>query len=180
MTTAIKRANSVLAVVVDEIHRSIVFNVAGAAPDGGGKSITLRLDDINPANVDYAALHGFKQRIGDMAALSRDPVTGRAATPADKFAAIEAGVLHYHSGSPDWNMRAAGGERTGGELGLLARAIAAIKGRDIVEVRDWLKTKTDGERVKLAISPAIKELIDGYRAERASDVDAEELLAELA
>lgn len=175
------REGSILAVVVDEKASSIVFNVRGAAPDGGGKSITLDLSQVHPSNVSYAALHGFKQRISDMAALSRNPDTGAPATPADKFEAICRGVEHYMSGTGDWNLRAAAGERTSGELGLLARAVAELKGRDVIEVRDWLKGKTEAERKALAIAPAIKPILDRMREEAAApDVDAEEMLAELA
>lgn len=181
MTTAPKaREGSILAVVMDEANSSIVFNVRGAAPEGGSKSITLNLASIHPSNVAYAALHGFKQRIADMAALSRNPDTGKPATPAEKFEALARGVDHYMSGSADWNLRSAAGERTSGELGLLARAIAELKGRDVIEVRDWLKTKSEADRRGLAIAPAIKPIMDRMRAEVASTVDADAMLAELA
>lgn len=179
MNTAKIREGSVLAVVVDETSNSIVFNVRGAAPDGGSKSITLNLSQVHPDNIAYAALHGFKQRCGDAAALSRNAETGKPASPADKFDAVARLVEHYNSGSNEWNLRGAAGERTGGELGLLARAIAELRGKDVIAVRDWLKTKTDAERKALAISPAIKPLMDAYRAEAAATIDADEMLAEL-
>jgi hypothetical protein len=180
MKEAKVREGSILAVVMDEANQSIVFNVRGAAPDGGGKSITLNLAAVHPSNVAYAALHGFKQRIGDMAALSRNPDTGLAASPADKFDAIARGIEHYMSGTADWNLRAASGERTSGELGLLARAIAELKSRDVTEVRDWLKTKTEAERKGLAVAAAVKPIMDRMREEAAAPIDAEEMLGELA
>ena len=173
------REGSILAVVMDEENNQIVFNVKGAAPDGGGKSITLDINKMHPVAVAYAALHGMKQRIADMAALSRNTETGLAATAADKFNALARGVEHYMSGTPEWNLRQSAGERTSGELGLLARAIAQIKGKEVLEVRDWLKTKTEAERKALAIAPAIKPLMDEFRAESAADVDAEGMLEEL-
>ena len=180
MKEAKAREGSILAVVMDEVNSSIVFNVRGAAPDGGGKSVTLNLSAVHPSNVAYAALHGFKQRIGDMAALSRNPETGRPATPGEKFDAIARGVEHYMSGASDWALRAASGERTSGELGLLARAIAELKGKELLEIRDWLKTKTEGERKSLAVLEPVKARMDAYRLEAAGDHNGEELLAELA
>ena len=178
MAQAKVREGSILAVVVDEVNHSIVFNVRGAAPDGGGKSVTLRLDVVDPELVQYAALHGFKQRIGDMAALSRNPDSGKPATPSDKFDAIQRGVEHYMSGTKEWNLRAAG-ERTSGELGMLARAIAELKSKDVAEVRDWLKSKSDAERKALAIAPAIKPIMDRMREEAAAPIEADDMLAEL-
>lgn len=178
MTTKI-REGSVLAVVMDEAHRQLVFNVRGAAPDGGNKSITLDLSAVHEANIAYAALHGFKQRIGDMAALSRNPDTGKPATPAEKFEALARGVEHYMSGSADWNLRAAAGERTSGELGLLSRAVAEATGKDVITARDWLKTKSRAEQVSIALSDRIKPIMDRMRSEVAAPVDAEDLLAEL-
>jgi hypothetical protein len=179
MSQAKIREGSTLAVVVDEEHNQIVFNVRGAAPDGGGKSVTLSLAKVHQSNVNYAALHGFKQRIGDMAALSRNPDTGQAASPADKFDAIVRGVEHYESGAAEWNLRGAVGERTSGEIGLLSRAIAEVKGTDAIKVRDWLKTKSRAEQVAIALSAEVKPVMDRMRREAAGDVDAEGLLAEL-
>lgn len=180
MSQAKIREGSVLAVVVDEATKTLVFNVRGAAPDGGSKSLSFCVTEASTPNREYAELHGWKQRFVDAAALTRDPVTGKPASPADKFASIELLVDHYKSGSLDWALRAVTSERTSGELAFLVRAVVAIKGKSSAEVRDWLKSKTAAERTSLALMPAIKELIDGYRAEGAADIDSEAMLAELA
>lgn len=180
------REGSILAIMVDEATRSIVFNVRGAGPEGATRTVTLDLERVHTSNIDYAALHGFKQRLGDMAALSRNPDTGLPATPADKFEAIMRGVEHYHSGTPDWNLRATGEGRTSGELAMLTRAVMEAKKMDaadaeqFVKVKDWLKSKTEGERKAIGVSAAIKPIMDRMRAEVAAPVDAEGLLAELA
>lgn len=173
------REGSVLAVVIDEPNQSIVFNVKGAAPDGGSKTITFDMRKVHPNNAAYAALHGFNQRLRDAAALSRNPETGAAPTPADRFAAIERLVEHYHSGAAEWNLRPAAGERVSGETAMLAAAIAELKGKDVGEVRAWLKTKTAAEQKALAVSAAIKPIMDRMREAAAAPVDAEELLGEI-
>ena len=172
------RAGSVLAIVMDEANRSIVFNVAGAAPDGGSKSITLSMAKVHADNVAYAAMHGMKQRLGDMAALSRVVATGKAATPADKFAAIARGVEHYESGTDQWNMKGSS-ERTDGELVMLAEVISKLKSKPLEEVSAWLKTKSASERKALTLAPAIKPRMDELRAEASKGVDSEAMLAEL-
>lgn len=180
MAQAKIREGAVLAVVVDEVSKSIVFNVRGAAQDGGSKSISLDLSKVHPDNIAYAALHGFKQRCGDAAALSRNPETGKPATPAEKFEAVQRLVEHYNSGAPEWALRASGEGRTSGELAMLTRAVAEYKGtEDFAKVRDWLKSKTDAERKALAVSAAIKPIMDRMREEAAAPVDAEDMLAEL-
>lgn len=180
MTNLKTREGSILAIVVDEINRSLVFNVRGAAPDGGSMSATLDLNAVHQSNLDYAALHGFKQRIGDMAAQTKNPKTGESASAADKFAAILRGVDHFMSGSPDWNLRvAASGPRIDSETLFLARAIAQLKSKDLDAMVDWVKSKPAADRAALALKPEIKFLIDGYRAAGAADIDTDEMLSEL-
>lgn len=171
MTDLKKREGSILAIVVDEATNSIVFNVAKAAADGGSKSITLDLSKVHPANVAYAALHGFKQRCGDMGALSRNPDTGLPATPADKFAAIERGVLHYMSGTDQWNMRASSERGIGGDTGFLVAALIELKGLEPAKAAEWVKERSAGERRALLESTALKPIVDRMRAEAVKDID---------
>ena len=84
------------------------------------------------SNRAYAMMHGFKQRIVDAAALSRDPDTGQPATPLQKFEAIQAMVQHYHTGTADWGTRTAAGPRETG--GLTLRAIAAVYGWESADI----------------------------------------------
>jgi hypothetical protein len=180
MTRLKKREGSVLAVVVDEANRSIVFNVAGAAPDGGGKSITLNLTKVHASNVDYAALHGFKQRIGDMAALSRNPDTGLPASPADKFDAVERGVLFYEAGGAEWHMKTTGGGGGDLEMGFLMQALVELKGIDLERARAWVKAKTKAERLALAESKALRPILGRLKAQALEGINADTLLAGLA
>lgn len=179
MTDGKKRAGSVLAVVVDEVARTLVFNVA-TGEHSPGLSITLALANVSAANCAYAALHGFKQRITDMAALSRNPETGLAVTPQEKFDAIKRGVDHYMSGTDDWNMRVAGGERQDSGIALLVRALNEIyPAKTADELRAWVKSKSKADQLALKQSEKIKPLIDGYLAESTAGVDADALLGEL-
>lgn len=90
----------------------------------GAGFVDFDLNKVSWANRDYAAVHGFIQRISDGAAISRNPENGQPATPAEKLAAIEAIVNHYHSGTDQWKMLATG---TGGAGSLTLRAIARLK-----------------------------------------------------
>lgn len=175
------RSGATIAIVMDESNNSIVFNVAGAAPEGGSKSITFHADKGSDACRRYAELLGWKNRLGDSAAKSRDAKTGLPVPASEKFDSIRELIEHYESGATEWNLRTATGERTDGELAMLLRAICEIKPNSAPEkVREWLKSKSKAERAALGLRPDIKALVDGYRAEQAAPVDADAMLDELA
>lgn len=76
------------------------------------------------SNRKHAEFHGWKQRLSDAAAMSRDPANGAAATPKEKMEAIAELAEHYMSGSEEWS-RAGGG---GGAKSLTIEAIARVQG----------------------------------------------------
>lgn len=180
--TGKKRAESVLAVVVNESAREIVFNVKGGGADGGNGSITFHMDKCSPENVAYASLHGFNQRLRDMAALSVNKDTGKSASAYDKFEAIRAGIEHYEAGGTEWHMKGSGGRETiTAEVRMLAEAIAQVKGKNVVDMIVWVKSKTAAERMKLAGVDSIKTVLDELRAKAAETADksGDDMLAEL-
>lgn len=52
-----------------------------------------------------AAEHGWEQRLGDAAAMSKDTKTGLPASVEDKRNAVKALIDHYEGGSVEWNLR---------------------------------------------------------------------------
>ena len=100
----------------------------------GVGQLQLAMRDVSPANATYAMLHGFKQRVIDAAALSRDPDTGRSATAEEKFTAMQTLVNHYASGTSDWSVRVAG-DGAGRESGITIRAVAQVQGTDVETMR---------------------------------------------
>ncbi|MDE2097556.1 MAG: hypothetical protein KGL39_09945 [Patescibacteria group bacterium] len=176
-----RKSNSVVTVSpFDSTSREITFNVMGAG------EVVLHIDSVHAENLAYAALHGFKQRISDAAALSRNPTNGQPASPENKRAAMQALVDHYESGSADWSVkRASGAGRSMPNAGLILQAIAEVYGMGM----DWAKTQVEKLAAKRGVEyrAALKlfaqtEKVGAKMAElraKAGGVDADELLGEL-
>jgi len=71
----------------------------------GTDAFTFDPAKAHEANRRSAMLYGFRQRIGDKAAMSRNPETGEAASPREKFLAMKAMAEHYEAGGEEWNLR---------------------------------------------------------------------------
>lgn len=142
-----------------------------------GKHLTIDALDLTDAMRTTGLMHGLKQKLVDAAAIARNTETGRSATVADKFAAVEAVYLRLLNG--DWN--APRGEGTSG--GLLLRALCQIHdGRKTREqLTAYLATKTDEEKAALRRVPSIAAVIATLRPEPKTDgIDTAVLEAELA
>lgn len=97
----------------------------------GTHEVTFHPDMVDPTLRARAELHGWKQRISDKAALSRDPKTGKSATPEQKFAAVKAIIDHYESGADKWEMERVGGGGGGrSDASYILQALATIQGLD--------------------------------------------------
>lgn len=133
----------------------------------------------------HAMFHGFKQRLADAAAMSRNTDTGKAATPTEKEAAIRELADFYMTGTEDWSRVGVGG----GGKSITVEAIAAIKGieYDAAEamVEEMAKAKYEGDTKKclafLRTGAAVGAKIEEIRKARmpAPKVDADAALAEL-
>ena len=176
--TGKKRANAV--VTMEQREKELVFNVLGAG------SIILDMGKIHADVLTRAAIHGLKQRISDAAAIPCDTETGKPASPADKFAAMGALVAHYNSGSSEWARRAAAGEKAAPNGGKILTAIMNVyqfssveKARETVEAT--AKKRGIEYKAALALWRASDKIAAelARMAEKASTVDADDLLNEL-
>lgn len=125
-----------------------------------------------------AIMHGLKQKIGDAAAIGRNPETGRSATLADKRAAMRTVIERLQAGS--WNAeRGEGGAPSGGLLfAALVRMYAGKKSEE--DIRAFLGGKSDKEKAALRKNPRVAAIIEEIKAERAANGDdGEEPGAEL-
>lgn len=160
---------------VDAEAGTVEFMVQGEQP------IVLRLSDLDDEIVRMAALHGLKQKVGDAGALSRDPETGRSATPAAKYAAMRtvADRLMGDDGEPSWNARA--GDAGAGEGGLLVEALVRVTGQDRDTVREtvaaWDKATQAAMRGDAAVAPVIAEIKAERAAKGGAKIDTKALLA---
>lgn len=140
-------------------------------------SIHIDISELSADLVRYAALHGLKQKIGDAAAISRNPETGRAASPEDKFAAMREVADRLLAGQ--WNKVREGGTGGGLLLAALVRMYAGKKDRDTLVA--FLAEKSEAEKTALRKNPRVAAIIETIRAEtgKAAGIDTDELLGEL-
>jgi hypothetical protein len=139
-----------------------------------GKEVTVHAHDMKPEIREFAMMHGFKQKIVDAAALSRNPDTGRSATVEDKFHAMMTVIQQLSAG--DWNKRAGDGSATAG--GLLVRALCKLYPlKTLSDIRAFLDGKTKSEQAALRKNPKVATIIDTLREEDVADgIDTDTML----
>lgn len=148
--------------------------------DGEGR-VTVRLDFRNGAVRDYTigsemvakfAAHGAEQKLGDETAGIEDL--------DDAVLAVEELIDRLNRG--EWNVKRESGGMAG--TSVLAKALAMATGKTAEEVRQFLSTKDQKEKVALRNNPRIKPFVEQIEAEKAArskggEVDTEALLSEL-
>lgn len=141
-----------------------------------GRELSVSIEQLDDSIRTQAMMHGLKQKIGDAAAISRNPDTGRSATTDDKFDAMSEVLNRLLSGQ--WNKTREGGD--GGAGGLLFKALCKVKAdKTPAEVRAYLDGRTKEEQAALRKVPVIAAAIEEIRAAQAKDggIDGEALLA---
>lgn len=168
MTTTTTKTPAIACTITGTI---VTFTTAdGATTSLDAMSLTAELREA-------AMMHGLKQKMGDAAAISRNPETGRSATTADKLAAIEEVRERLLSGA--WNKGRAVGDGAG-PGGLLFKALCRVKAdKTPAEVKTYLDGRSKEEQAALRKVPAIASAIEAIKAENAKDdgIDGEALLA---
>ena len=143
-----------------------------------GRELSVSIEQLDDAIRTQAMMHGLKQKIGDAAAISRNPDTGRSATTDDKFDAMAEVLNRLLSGA--WNKTREGGDGSGAG-GLLFKALCKVKAdKTPAEVHAYLEARTKEEQAALRKVPAIAAAIEDLRAARSKDagIDGEALLAD--
>ena len=126
-----------------------------------GKVIALNraqmADDIRHA----AMMHGFKQKLVDAAAISRNPDTGRTASVEDKYNAVRGVYDRLLSGQ--WNKVRDGGAESGNG-GLLFRAMCiAYPAKTPEAIREYLATKSPAQRAEMRKTAKLAAIIATLR-----------------
>ena len=80
--------------VIDAVARTVTFKFEGA------DDVVFNPATANPANREYAELHGFSARIGDAAAMCK--------TEAERRAAVVGMTEHYAKQDAEWNVTKSG------------------------------------------------------------------------
>lgn len=135
----------------------------------GSQSVTFHPDLVDPILRARAELHGWKQRISDKAALSRDKATGRSATPEQKFAAVKAIIEHYESGSDKWEMERTGGGGGRSEASYILEAAANVQGTDVKTMAE--RVAANAEKRGVTVDAYLKKLAAQSEAVRKAIAD---------
>jgi hypothetical protein len=190
-TAAAKKAKTEVKKVVMADGREVEFAgkrrlLKTAEISDDGFDVTIRLDFVNgetrsltlaankPLFAKFAA-HGMLQKLGDEVA-GLDDVEDMVIAEEELIARLEAG---------EW-----GAERTKGEgnalagLSVLAKALVQVSGKTAEQVRAYLKTKNNSEKLALRANPTIKPVIEELEAKKKQkpkeEIDTNSLLDELA
>lgn len=148
--------------------------------DDAGK-VAVRMDFVNGESRLYTipdslmtkfAAHGAEQKLGDEIAGLGDV--------DDCVLAVDQ-LMERLTGPDGWNVTREGNGLAG--TSVLARALAEAKGATIEKVREFLKSKTQAEKIALRNNPAIKPIVERIESEKANkagaNVDTDKLLGEL-
>lgn len=173
------KANSVITTGFDETTQSLWWNVAGV-----GK-LELPVEKVSDVCWNRAAIEGMSDRIVDKAALSRDSVNGKPATPQAKYEAMRGLVAHYASGSESWTMATVAIDQTA----LIKSAIMRVQKYDDAQLAAFVtryasKAHAGDEKAALkylATGSRVAQAMLEIRQERlgAAVVDADALLDEI-
>lgn len=129
-----------------------------------------RIVTLNPALLEKFALHGAEQKLGDEIA-GLDDVE-------DCVMAIDELMDRLDKG--EWSIKRESNGMAGSSV--LAKALVEKSGKSIVAIKEFLKSKTQAEKVALrnnaAIAPIIARL-EAAKVKKPSTIDTDSLLGEL-
>lgn len=144
-----------------------------------GQEIQLMFSDISEEMRLEALAHGLKAKIQDGAAIPRDTLTGKSATPEEKHAACLDIAERIRQG--EWNKKAEAGAPVSGGL-LLAAMRELYPAKTVEELKSYLDRKSAVEKTALRGNTRVAAIIERIKATQGakkSGVDSEALLGEL-
>lgn len=175
-----KRANSVITTTLVDDGKTLQFNVLGIG------TLDLDITKLHADILTRAAIHGMKQRVSDAAAIPCDPETGKPASAQEKFDAMARLVEHYNSGSAEWGVRVASGERAAPKEGKVITAMTTVYQTTPEHARKLVGQLAEkrGIDYKTALAvfrgaDKIKDELARMAASAPAKVDADSLLSEL-
>jgi hypothetical protein len=134
----------------------------------GQGETTLLYANVPQSVREVAMIQGFKTRISNAAALSRDTATGQSATPADKWAGVRKLAEHYNSGAAEWNIARGAAEARGpsDDVLMIVRAIAEVQGVEYERMLTLAQKRVETTKSTLKVWAASMESSDSELGER--------------
>lgn len=174
MTTTTATATTAKAISTDIVEGNLIMVF------GNGESLSVDPAALSEEIRTAAMLHGLKQKLGDAAAISRNPDTGRSASLDDKIAAVREVFDRITSPDGTWNKVRESGEGSGNG-GLLFRALCNLYAgkRTPEQIAAFLAAKTDGEKALLRRMEPVAGEIERIRPAPKTAGNGDDLLAEL-
>lgn len=123
---------------------------------------------LNPDLYDKFATHGAEQKYGDETAGLQDNID-------DMVEAVD--QLHERLTAGDWKTTREASALAG--TSVLIKALVEVMGKPVESVRQFLKDKSQAEKLALRVNPRIKPVVERLESERANkvaSVDTEQML----
>ncbi len=133
----------------------------------GIADVVMAIPATDHPTYEQAAVHGYKQKVGDAAAIVRDTTSGKSATDVEKRAAMQT-VVDRILNDELWNAERTGERKqkvTAVNVDALVAAIVSIRSRPVAAVRAFVEAKSEETRFALAFS-------DEFRMAYAAEVVA--------
>lgn len=151
--------------------KSTIIGEAGVQVRLDFRNGETRLYTVTPELFNQFAAHGVEQKFGDEIAGVEDV--------EDCVMGIDNLMDRLAKGQ--WSVRREGGGISG--TSVLARALAEMTGKGMDEIKVFLTTKTQAEKIALRSNQKVKPIVDRLEAEKASkksNVDTDSMLDQLA
>lgn len=144
---------------------------------GDGRVLELDAAKCDSEIRQTAMMAGFKSKLVDAGAISRNTTTGASASLQDKYDAVREVYERITAPGGTWNLGRKAGEGGGGSDGLLRRAIMELKGKDAQTVVAYLAGRTPDERKALRKNLKVAAIMLRLASEGATDsIDTDALL----
>lgn len=144
-----------------------------------GVRVGLDVSKLSDDVLEQARIHGLRQKLGDAAAMSRNPETGQSATIADKRNRVDAVAQYLRDGH--WTAPTRATPETSNRAILVDALCRLNTSADRAKIADAIAAKTPAEIAAMSAVPRVASVIAAIRAERSavSAESAESMLDEL-
>jgi hypothetical protein len=139
-----------------------------------GDIVGLTLGTLSDDIKKQLMLHGLKQKLGDAAAMSRDPVTGKSASEGEKLLAIREVADMLLSGN--WT-KPRGASNLDSDL---VKALIELKGEDKAQaIRAAVKGWDKAQKLAVSLKPEVAAIIQRLQSAKTSSIDVDDMLSDL-
>jgi hypothetical protein len=141
-----------------------------------GEVLELTFADLGEDILFRAAKHGIKQKVIDSMAMSRDPTTGKSATPGEKIAAAREVVAQLLVGK--WSVGRGAGSSSLEVLAIMA-SFPKFQALGRAATKEWFKSQSLSRQAGILGLPAVQVAMAKLLAEQAKGIDGDAIALEM-